>query len=95
MAAGYGEQSGDIAAQLAVHFERGGELLRAVNYIEQMADTATERNAHHEAVVILNKGLELLSTLPDSITQANYWLARANLKLGDTAAARAAFAATR
>ena len=30
------------------------------------------------------------STLPDSMTQANYWLARANLKLGDTEAARAA-----
>ena len=31
-----------------------------------------------------------LSTLPDTISQSNYWLARANLKLGDTEGARAA-----
>jgi len=31
-----------------------------------------------------------LSTLPDSVTQANYWLARANAALGDTEAARIA-----
>lgn len=34
-----------------------------------------------------------VATLPDSITQANYWLARANLALGDVDAARAAFEA--
>lgn len=34
-----------------------------------------------------------LATLADSVTQANYWLARANLKLGDVAAARTAFEA--
>lgn len=32
-----------------------------------------------------------LATLPDTITQANYWLARANQKLGDEAAAKAAY----
>lgn len=31
------------------------------------------------------------ATLPDTITQANYWLARANIALGDIDAARAAF----
>lgn len=34
-----------------------------------------------------------LSTLPDSVTQANYWLARANVALGDIEAARAALEA--
>lgn len=34
-----------------------------------------------------------LSTLPDSVTQANYWLARANLALGDSVGAQAAFEA--
>jgi soluble lytic murein transglycosylase len=34
-----------------------------------------------------------LSTLPDSVTQANYWLARANLALGDKAGAQAAYEA--
>ncbi|WP_375451728.1 transglycosylase SLT domain-containing protein [uncultured Devosia sp.] len=32
------------------------------------------------------------STLPDSITQANYWLARAEVALGDSAGAKAAYA---
>jgi peptidoglycan lytic transglycosylase len=32
-----------------------------------------------------------LSTLPDSITQGNYWLGRTELALGDTGAAKAAF----
>ena len=31
--AGYGAQAGEIAAQLAVHFERGGEVQRAVHYL--------------------------------------------------------------
>jgi predicted ATPase/DNA-binding winged helix-turn-helix (wHTH) protein len=75
LAAGYGEQSAGIAAQLAIHFERGGEPLRAVNYLEQMADTDTERNAHHEAVVILSKGLELLQTLPESAERTQRELA--------------------
>jgi len=34
-----------------------------------------------------------LSTLPDTITQANYWLARANTDIGDKAAAQAAYQA--
>jgi soluble lytic murein transglycosylase len=33
------------------------------------------------------------STLPDSVTQAKYWLARAELALGDTIGAQAAYAA--
>ena len=33
------------------------------------------------------------STLPDSVTQANYWLARADLALGDSIGAKAAYAA--
>ncbi|SHE30622.1 lytic transglycosylase domain-containing protein [Devosia limi] len=32
-----------------------------------------------------------LSTLPDTITQSNYWLARANIDIGDSAAAQAAY----
>jgi soluble lytic murein transglycosylase len=33
------------------------------------------------------------STLPDTVSQANYWLARADLALGDTIGAKAAYAA--
>jgi tetratricopeptide (TPR) repeat protein len=64
--ADYGDQVGEIAAQLAVHFEQGGETLRAVRYLQQASDNAVRRNAHHEAITILGKGLALLRALPDS-----------------------------
>ena len=41
--AGYGAQAGEIAAQLVIHFERGGEGERAVRYLQQAADNATRR----------------------------------------------------
>ena len=72
--AGYGARAGDIAAQLAVHFERGGEVERAVRYLQQVADNATRRNAHHEAVAALTKGLALLATLPESPARAQHEL---------------------
>jgi soluble lytic murein transglycosylase len=52
-------------------------------------DNATSAKAHFTAMAAL-------ATLPDTVTQANYWLARANQRLGDVPAAEAAFeAATR
>ena len=64
--AAYGTWAGDIAVQLALHFERGGEIEHAVRYLQQTADNAIRRNAHPEAVVALTKGLTLLATLPES-----------------------------
>ena len=64
--AGYGAQVGEVAARLAVHFERGGEVPRAVHYWQQTGANATRRNAHHDAVAALRKGLALLATLPES-----------------------------
>ena len=52
---GYGAQAGDIAAQLALHFERGGEVARAVPYLQQAADTATRRQAYQEAIAALTE----------------------------------------
>ena len=72
--AGYGTRAGEIAAQLAIHFERGGEVERAVRYLQQAADNATWRNAHHEAIAALTKGLALLATLPDSPARAQHEL---------------------
>jgi len=72
--AGYGAQAGDIVAQLVIHFERGGEVEQAVRYLQQAADHATRRNAHHEAVAALTKGLALLATLPDSPARAQHEL---------------------
>jgi predicted ATPase len=72
--AGHGARAGEVAAQLAVHFERGGEVERAVHYLQQAADNATRRNAHHEALAALTKGLALLATLPESPARAQHEL---------------------
>ena len=64
--AGYGAQAGEVAAQIAVHFERGGEIPRAVEYWQQAGDNAARRNAYAEAIAALRTGLALLALLPES-----------------------------
>jgi len=64
--AGYGARAVEIASQLAVHCEHGHETQRAIYYLQQAGENAARRNAHHEAVAALTKGLTLLATLPDS-----------------------------
>jgi predicted ATPase len=64
--AGYGLQAREIAAELAVHFERGGEISRAVHYWQHVGDNAVRRNVHSEAIAALRKALALLATLPQS-----------------------------
>ncbi len=64
--AAYGTRAGEIAAELAVHFERGREYRRAVQYLQQAGEKALRRSAHAEAISLLTKGLELLKALPDT-----------------------------
>jgi predicted ATPase/DNA-binding winged helix-turn-helix (wHTH) protein len=80
--AGYGARAGEIAAQLAVHFERGSETHQAVHYWQQAAENATRRKAYHEAVAALRKGLALLAMLPESRERTQRELAL-QLKLGE------------
>ena len=64
--AAYGPRSGEIAAELAAHFEEGRDYPRAIQYLQQAAENARRRWAYHEAVSRLSKGLGLLHHLPDS-----------------------------
>ena len=66
----YGERSSEIAAPLAMHFERGRDNKRAAKYLEQAARNAIRRFAYREAVNLARRGLELLSKLPDSAERA-------------------------
>lgn len=72
---GYGAQAGEIAAELAVHLERGGDILRAVHYWQHVGDNAVRRNVHSEAIAALKKGLALLATLPESSERTQQELA--------------------
>jgi predicted ATPase len=66
----YGDHARTIAAELAVHFERGREYRKAIKYLQQAGENALHRAAHQEAISLLTKGLELLKTLPDTPERA-------------------------
>ena len=67
---GYGKQASEIAAELAMHFERGRDARRAVQYLGQAGENAARKSAHQAAIAHLTKGLELLKTLPDTPERA-------------------------
>ena len=73
-AAGYGVQAQQIAAELAMHFERGQETQQAVVYLQQAADTALQRRAYAEVIRHLTTGLALLHTLPHAPERAQHEL---------------------
>ena len=62
----YGERVKEIAAELAMHFERGRDYKRATEYLRQAADNAIRRFAYREAVGLARRGIDLLTPLPDS-----------------------------
>jgi predicted ATPase len=64
-----------MAARLAMHFERGHELARAVWYHHLAAQQAMQRSGYQEAIGHLNHGLELLQRLPTSPLRAQQELA--------------------
>lgn len=62
----YGDRVGEIAAELAVHFEQSQDCVRAVKYLLMAAENAMRRSADHEARALSKRGLELLKVLPQS-----------------------------
>ena len=62
----YGARVGEIAAELAMHFEQGADPPRAVRYLLMAAENATHRSAHHEADALARRGLSALATLTPS-----------------------------
>jgi DNA-binding winged helix-turn-helix (wHTH) protein/predicted ATPase len=71
---GYGERARDIAAELAVHFERGRDGFRAVHYRLQAAQNALRRHGHGDAIVHCTAGLEVLATLPETSERTRHEL---------------------
>jgi DNA-binding winged helix-turn-helix (wHTH) protein/predicted ATPase len=66
----YGDRAGEIAAELAMHFEMAADFKQAANYLQQAANNAIRRFAYHEAVALARRGLDLLSKLPETRERA-------------------------
>lgn len=62
----YGEQSADIAGEIARHFEAAGLLDKAVSYYQQAGDRAVRLSANEEALAHFSKGLALLEIMPQT-----------------------------
>ncbi len=62
----HGERSSELGAELAVHFEEGGDRARAIRYRRVAAETAARRYAFAEVETHLETGIALLVGLPAS-----------------------------
>lgn len=65
LAAHYGKQSPRIAAQLAMHFERGRDFKQAIGYFIYAGDNAIRLYAGAEALDHYQRALDLVGKLPD------------------------------
>ena len=62
----YGNRCGEIAAELATHFEQSRDWPRALQQLLQASENALARSAHHEAADLAGRGVEMLKFLPES-----------------------------
>jgi DNA-binding winged helix-turn-helix (wHTH) protein/tetratricopeptide (TPR) repeat protein len=76
-----GGRTRDMAAELAVHFMRGRDFPRAVQYLYAAGEQALQRSAYPEAVAHLTQGLALLAQLPETPERAQQEL-RMQMALG-------------
>jgi predicted ATPase len=71
----YGEHAGEIAVQLARHFQEAKITEKATDYLRQAGERAVQLSAYEEGLAHLTRGLALLATLPDSPERAEEELA--------------------
>jgi tetratricopeptide (TPR) repeat protein len=61
----YGKRAPQIATQLALHFERGRDFPRAIEYLIHAGDNATKLYANDEAADHYTRAIGLVEKLPD------------------------------
>ena len=87
-----GAQAGATPAELALHFDLGGDDSKAVHYLQQAGDSARRRSAFREARRHYEHALELLARLPDDAARSARELAL-QIGLGVATMATAGFGA--
>jgi DNA-binding winged helix-turn-helix (wHTH) protein/tetratricopeptide (TPR) repeat protein len=60
-------EASSMAAELAVHFEQGLHVSKAVSYLQQASRNAVHRSAYTEALRHVVRALDLVETLPDGL----------------------------
>ena len=60
----YQDRAGELAAELALHFQEGHDNIRAAKYLCIASENAARRFANREAVTLSRRGLELVKDLP-------------------------------
>jgi DNA-binding winged helix-turn-helix (wHTH) protein/predicted ATPase len=85
---GYRQSTGEIAGELAMHFERGRDFERALQYRRQAGEHALRQHGYREAATHATRALDLLRALPDTER-------RARLELSFQVMLAAALTATR
>jgi hypothetical protein len=60
----YGPRADELATELSVHFDRGGDPARAVAYLEKVVTDCNRRGAHREATASTLRALEIVALQP-------------------------------
>ncbi len=92
MEAAYGTRAGDVAAELAAHFEKAGDNQRAVKYFGASVETELGRSAYDAAIAQARKALSLAGALPAGPQRSGEEL-RLRMLLGSALMARLGIAA--
>ena len=69
LASHYGRRAPQIATQLALHFERGRDFSRAVEFLIHAGDNATRLYANAEAADHYTRAMNLAKKLPDDVRE--------------------------
>ena len=77
----YGDQAGDIAVELARHFQEARNTEKAIRYLHQAGDRAVHLSAYEEGSAQLREALAVFLTLPAPISDEQR-LERARQELG-------------
>jgi DNA-binding SARP family transcriptional activator len=62
----HGNRADEIAVELARHFQEARIPEKAIHYLRQAGDRAVQLSAYQEAIAHLNRGMDVLTTLPDA-----------------------------
>jgi transcriptional regulator with AAA-type ATPase domain/predicted ATPase len=70
----YAERLEEHYGALAHHYSHSGNTAKAVTYLQLAGQQAAQRSAHVEAVTHLTRGIELLTTLPETSERTQHEL---------------------